>query len=514
MKATNESSCNLAHDSGSTKRLDSYKTNLLREDLEPLFDPRAKEVLLAYAKNPKEVERIIQYLDNLVDADGVKFGRSIRQPEKMNEIIESFQRPEKSSFRWNVNYQHAVKSVKERYSKAHLKFLTYHSDDDISEVIKDKTTSTGMEGIISGRRKKGEVLDGSLTRLEVEENLAKKVGSFNKLILLATRTQCSGEFNLDGTPTGTCKHKTRPVNMVDVWVVISELKFVNPLNKWIKGYRYSSIGKDDRSLTSRVNSLRFLNHSYISLDYSKYDSTIPSWLLHDAFDVVRCAFDVYDEELLSVLEEDFINKNLLLSDGIIHVTHGNPSGSGFTSLINGICNEIITETWAKALGYHVDYTIMGDDNLIYFKETLERHEVEEICSYITHNFGIVTNSDKTTSGNSDAYPEYMSREWRPNGPYRSMQEIVSHILYPERFRDYAKHPEMTPELVVYSYLLAYPANIESWFRRDDFLRETKLGTPDLRFSKEVITALPWNIRSGLINGGSDKLMQSIVLNAA
>jgi hypothetical protein len=309
------------------------------------------------------------------------------------------------------------------------------------------------------------------------------------------RTQGSGAYDEAGQRTGTWKSKKRAVFMVDVYTIIAESKFGYPLNEWLKEYSYTAIGKDDKWISRWVNSMRMEGYNFISLDYSKYDSTIPSWLIHSAFDVIRAAFSEYDSTLLSVIEEDFINKSIITGDGIINVHHGNPSGSRLTAIINGICNEIMTETWMEALNVHGVCNIMGDDNLIYMPWRVDDALVSQISHYITHNFGVKVNSEKSNSGSYKSDPEYLSRFWGYSGPYRNVGEVISLIAYPERFRPYnRKGVVLTPEMIIYSYVLAYRKTMDELIDTEAFLRDINFSFTSIRWTKEQREAVPYNIR--------------------
>jgi hypothetical protein len=92
---------------------------------------------------------------------------------------------------------------------------------------------------------------------------------------------------------------------------VAEAKFVWPIEEYfLKKYEHSAIGKSDNHITWWVNVQRSRFRNFISLDYSKFDSTIPAWLIHAAFTIIRAAFVEMDERLLDVLENDFTHKTL------------------------------------------------------------------------------------------------------------------------------------------------------------------------------------------------------------
>jgi len=495
MKAINESFLQNCPDSGSTKRLKSYQARIRKDSVQRIFDDRAAAVLLKYAWNPGKVREEMEYLRNLKDGEGKLFCRSMGKYADMEAQFLKFQEPEKPSFRWNRHYQAAVATVCARYAQAELKMREYSSDEDIYNSVTDWSTATGWTAIATGLRKKVDVLSGVFEVYAEREARAKKVGSFETPIVCGTRTQGSGAYDAEGKRTNTWKSKKRAVFMVDVYTIIAESKFGAPLNEWLRNYPYTAIGKDDQWITRWVNQCKEQGWNFISLDYSKYDSTIPSWLIRSAFDVIRSAFQSYDSILLSCIEEDFINKNIVTADGVIHVTHGNPSGSRLTAIINGICNEIMTETWLSALNLKGMCNIMGDDNLVYLQAKVDHALVASISQYIVHNFGVRVNADKSNSGTFRDDPEYLSRFWGFSGPYRNIGEVISLICYPERFRPYdRKDVELTPEMILYSYVLAYRRTMYELVDVESLLRDINISFTTIRWTKEQREAVPYNVR--------------------
>jgi hypothetical protein len=418
----------------------------------------------------------------------------------MVETWKDFLVPERSSFRWNTHYKSGFEKVLKRYSRAQLRQIQYDSDQSIANAITDLSTSSGWTRIVTGLSKKSDLVSGSYVTFIAKRDEALRDGSFNAPVIPWYRTQCSGEFTEDGEETGVCKHKSRPIWMVDFYQMVAERSYAKPLTEWLKGYKYSAIGKDDRMINELINGLRLNSWSYISLDYSKYDATMPSWLIKSAFEIIESAFTSLDSGLLHVLCDDFIHKNLITRDGVLHVDHGDPSGSGFTSIVNGICNEIITETWADYLGVDkIGYIIMGDDNLIY---TQRKVDMQSISSYITHNFGVKVNTDKSSFGSQYDDPEFLSRKWTSDGPYRHPSHLISLMCYPEKYRDYERNPGMTPELVMYSYVLGYFAGMRKLIDVDRFMTDMSLILARFEWNKVLLKEVPYNLRVAVENRGN------------
>lgn len=498
MKARKESDLQrTCCDSQSNKRLREYRNRIGADSEKVIFDDRVQSVLTQYVWSLREFNRVIEYLNGLRDPDGNRFGRSLILTEKLQSHFDHFTKQDVPDFRWNRNYRKAKSKVIARYSMAQLQVSQPKSDDEAWDLFSRVDTSAGWTWIINGYRHKGDLKgDGFLKLATEKESEAIKSGSFNSYYVLSTRSQASGEFTDTGEFTGTCKLKTRPVFMEDVFTVWCGRKFAKPITEWLCGYDHSSACKSDVYTYRRIINMRSQNSWYISLDYSSYDSTQPAWLLYDAFEVIESMFPNLSSEekaLLTVLRDDFIHKNVITADGVIDIHHGDPSGSSLTTIVNGICNELITETWVEKFGYgYVDYTIQGDDNLIYGRKKFDK---AQIASYVKKNFGIEVNESKTSTGDSSEFPEYLGRTWRNDGPYRHPNRIISKILFPERFRDYKRNEALSPELIIYSYILGYEAGMRELIDVDKFLMDNSLTLTEwANLNEDVKRELPYNVQ--------------------
>lgn len=490
---------NQLQDSQQNKRLNEYRSSLARDCYGQVFDDKLLKVLLEYVKpnKRKELDSVRGYLDNLRDSKGLPFSRSQKEYSKMLETLQRFKDPDVPDGRWRKTFRKAVERVTNRYSQARLNPLKYRTNDDIYELIKGLHTSTGYTKLLTGVKHKCDLPhDQLLTTWQTRSSEAVENGTFDSFILWYWRSQASGEFSEEGEMSYEFKRKTRPVWAVDVWTVISEMMFSKPLNNWLKFYPYSAIGKDDNTIWQKTSYRRGRYIYWYSLDYSKFDASIPAWLIYTAFEVLASAFnlDPFTSSLLKVICHDFIHKSVILNEGVVTVDHGNPSGSGLTAIINGICNELMTETWMVKYDVYGMYMIMGDDNLIFLNKKLD---LSTLKSYLMYNFGVEIHDehDKGGSGRCDQKdPEFLSRFWTHNGPYRHPNILVSKMLYPERFRTYDRDIELTPEIVFYSYILGYRAGMEQMFDIERFLVESGYKDRRIRSDSVAFKQLPYNVQ--------------------
>lgn len=469
----------------SKQNLDQYCSTLSSNCERDIFDDKVFRVLQDYVLEGKQLARIRSYLTE------IQYSQSRKEYSQIEQQIAHFAQNDYTSFRWNSNYQAAKKKLIHYFKRFRLKALQYTCDEDIVEALPKLDTHAGWTAIETGFKKKGENLEEIFQRINNEIASAKESGSFNKPILCGVRTQCKNnwidESNDYAFTHNNAEHKTRLVSMIDLDVIIAELIWAKPFQRVICSDGWYSGGSSDREILQRINHLRGKYSKWISLDYSKFDQSISSWLIKDAFEVVEAAFeDLGDVKLLEIVKSDFINKIFVDGNGNMIQSHkGVPSGSMFTQIIDSIVNRLMIETYCISKGYACECNIMGDDNLIFTND--ENFTKEDVCSYLTKNFGILANDDKSTWGTRFQDPEYLSRYWRQNGAWRHKSILTAKLLYPERFRNY-KLEGVSPELIIYSYILAYPRGMDELINVGKFLREHKFRYEEaLKFASKHLT---------------------------
>lgn len=436
-----------------------------------ITDPVLLKVLRKYVKSSHQFEEVRSYLKNLKDDDGEPYSQSLKRVGMLYDVISHLQSEDRNAMRWNENYRKAINTLKQLFPSKQLTHLTYDCDEAIVRYLPKKSTHSGFEYILSGKKKKGEYAEGIYENYVLEEQKALEHGTFNKLILPATRTQVSGAFEeSSGQMTNKCKHKTRLVNMVDLYVIICELKYSKPIQNFMSKTEWYAGGKDDSEISRQFSDWRFRYNYFLSIDYSKFDQTIPAWLIEDAFDIIKGAFvDVGPE--FDVIVHDFIHKDVLFDGSVYHIDKGVPSGSMFTQIIDSICNMIAILTYFNSI--HVDdvkMCIMGDDNIIFTKDLIDK---DSLSSYLLRNFGLIFNSSKSDDVKSvKESPHFLSKFYKYEGVWRHPNVILSKMIYPERKRIYYdKKDYVTPEHVILGYIYAYPLGMNELIDVPKFFRD-------------------------------------------
>jgi hypothetical protein len=393
--------------------------------------------------------------------------------------MERFCKPDYTSFRWNVNYRKSLEEFKLEYSKLRLKPLTFMCDDDIKEALPKKDTHSGWYWILSGKKYKGDNIEGSYSQFNAEVKDALLTGTFNKPILLGFRTQASGEYDDQGNRTYACKHKLRVVSMIDLIVIIAELMFSRPIQNYLANVHYYAGGKDENDISSIITDSKVKYEQFMSIDYSSYDQSISSWLIEDAFSILKCAFILNDEQsqLFDIIVHDFIHKRFILNEGILESHRGVPSGSMFTQIIDSIVNVLVVRTYFNSRNAKSSMMAMGDDNVIFTNN--QNCNLADLSSYVMKNFGLnISLDDKANEGlTRNDNVKFLSRYWKFDGQYRDKYQLLSRMLYPERRRRYNK--EVGPEHVVFAFILTYRLGMEQ-------LIDTRRFIHDYPISKDYI----------------------------
>lgn len=441
---------------GSKNRLRQYKTNLsvTRGKYQPEYDKDVESILLEFAVNKQQMMEEIQYLKNLKDDSGIPFSRNLKIYSTTQDAMSRFASSDYTSFRWNENYRKSLKEMKEEFSKLHLKPLIFMSDDDIRDSLPKKDTHSGYTWIETGYKEKGDNLEGIYQKFSLEVKDAISKGSLNKPILIGFRTQASGEYEDNGERTNHCKHKLRVVSMIDLIQIVLELQFSVPIQKYLGNSEYYAGGKSEKSISSIITKNRLKYNRFLSIDYSSFDQTISSWLIEDAFSIVRSAFvmTTFQQEMFDLMVHDFIHKDFILNEGILHSDKGVPSGSMFTQIIDSLVNVLVIKTFFKHLKEEVSMITMGDDNVIFSNSSVS---LEDLASYINKNFGLIVKVDeKSSQGYSRKQDvKFLSRYWTWYGEWRHPNQLLSRLLFPERHRVYDNI--IGPQHVIFAFILTY-----------------------------------------------------------
>jgi hypothetical protein len=474
--------------SGVNKALENFRRQLSSSRFHVLKDKAVLDLLSSYCWDEGSVESELRYLKG-VRVDGLPYCQSIKQAKQLDEQLLRFGERNYPNFGWNRFYQESLEAMIREFGSWHLKPLHFHSCEDVRNALPKEDTHSGYLFLETGKKEKGDNVEEAFSYYGEAVSAVKQGLHVRQFpILPGCRTQGSGVYASDGSRTPrNAKLKTRLVSMKDMREIVLEMMFSKPFQDRYSSYQRYAGGKNDNEIHSLVFDKASRHTRWVSLDYSHYDQSISDWLIRDAFKVVASAFALNDFErrMLDEVVRIFIAKDFvvphsldgLYPSGLLHSRKGVPSGSMFTQIIDSIVNELMIRTVMRALDIRdYDMLIMGDDNLLFYKDSEPRGV--DICSYLTHNFGIQANPAKLASGEcSKAKFEFLSRTWTIQGAYRHPNILLSKLAYPERFRNYSDGA--SPALVLYSYCLAYPVGMRELMDVDKFYKDFR-GTELLK----------------------------------
>jgi len=238
----------------------------------------------------------------------------------------------------------------------------------------------------------------------------------------------------------------------------TRLVWMAPLPTTIVGTRYSKQvmaglsrrrpfvwglrGHEQGAIISEIES-RF-RYVY-SLDFSKFDSTVPARMIDDAFRVARTHLEL-DEKEMDVWRRyvnDFIHSRIIAPDGHVYQKHkGVPSGSAFTSIIDSIVNLILVSyMFEKLTGHslkHDRVLVMGDDVIIGSNTRLELGQLASAASDLGFVLSVEKSTITDTSRESGDYTQnhthFLGHWWVHSQPNRPVKELLQRMVYPERHK--------------------------------------------------------------------------------
>jgi hypothetical protein len=205
-----------------------------------------------------------------------------------------------------------------------------------------------------------------------------------------------------------------------------------------------------------------------SLDMSSFDATISAALIHQAFSILHTWYDLDEvepvsgktvREIFKVIEHYFIHTTIVMPDGHLYIgkRHGVPSGSYFTQMIDSIVNVIIGGAISHRFGLHVsrkEIFVLGDDLLMWSDRKMD---LDTIAKYANSNFSVqLHGAEKSKIFQYNEAIHYLGRDWLNGLPDLDVDEVLSKMVYPERFRHYDEDPQIK-ERQVRMLLLSYAA---------------------------------------------------------
>nr|AYU58606.1 RNA-dependent RNA-polymerase [Eastern red scorpionfish astrovirus] len=268
-----------------------------------------------------------------------------------------------------------------------------------------------------------------------------------------------------------------------------------------------------RGLDLRLNLMKKGRNWFTTVDYTRYDGTIPINVLSMIRELRAEFLDIDDDEkdLLSWVNWNLLDKMVVLANGrVVKIAGGNPSGQVSTSVDNCLVNTYITAAsnaeWYKEnfgkyptlpqLNAWTDQLVYGDDRIgSYDGSVLAPPPKDWVVKFFSDYFGMWVKPQNVVNRTTLEGLEFcgMRMHYDRNsstwvGIYRT-EKVKSSIVNPVK-------PASTPEIIKAKLasakiLLAYDDQAVSWIeekeRQVNSVVLTEFKSPTLSESKTLWT---------------------------
>ena len=469
----------------SPERMSEIKTRMARNNRD-LFYKHVDFELWDCIQNTFDKRSSQQVFSDLREAAlDERVTKTFRNVEATMESIEHYKGSEVPSFIWNENFRLAS-ALLEKYLKVTiLKPLQIDSVDSLLDSMTNKSASAGAICDGSKGENAPEILDEFFKmKSQIAEGLIPRIPC-----LLFHRSQISGYYVDDHLDIDSIKYKDRAIWGSDAASVAIEAQYARPLIEHLsRNCNWYAGGKHPDELRGFIYN-GSPNANWYSLDFSKFDQTVPSWLIRHVFWLIKKFYPEQCFAELDWVEDNFINTEIVTYYGDVFTKHrGIPSGSHFTQVVGSMCNMLVILTYIIKRGRDVntlvnlesyvegvlDYNkyrgirmfVMGDDNLFYSRTDVD---LEDMSRYVQKNFGMVIHPDKTESFKStgNRCPSFLKRTWTMNGEKRNVSEMLINVIHPERPRKYDTY---RPIHIIYGLFLTYKGSMSAHITEKDILK--------------------------------------------
>lgn len=498
-------------------KLQKHIKRLWKDSSKVIFDDKMYKAIQNYAYMPSEIDQIIQ----LSQRRQPVWCQSIKQMSQIEEAIVELTKPEAKYRGWNKHFKQSCEQLADLIGT--IDDFSIPTVEEIYHAIPKPKASAGLLGLLENRPKKS---DFSLEDLKsIYDYIFKEnIMEADNVILPGVRTQGSVQFCDMEKGVLNYKHKTRLINIVSFEWILLEMLFSIKIQNHFNTLKFYAGGKDDNQIWKQVREKAFefsisnvitngFNQMFeavtgpkpqlidepqiLSLDFSKFDTSVPSWVIHAAFDILGNSIKIEEQDeriryLFNVVRHKFINRTLLSWDygtksiKLNKIQKGIPSGSCFTQIIGSMCNWLMINTYLNRIHHKQMKTAcitMGDDNLIISNFMIN---INDLKSYLHKMFKVNINADKTKVGKNSEF-EFLGRKFSVRGVEKPFYELVLKLCYPDHFRDYSREG-MNAELILFGFLQLFTGN-QSRFKHIPVSVDS-LGKP----SSEVIKALPGSVQ--------------------
>jgi hypothetical protein len=400
--------------------------------------------------NQHEYSQLRGYSKKAVLADGIEAFKSYAGPDKRKHSMPA---------EFHESYERAKALARHTFTPREK--LTRLSVPDVCDTMNlDSAAGFSFPG-----KKKSECVEQAF---DLASYIAHFVSAKKPVFSPPCKLALRGHLSADDEP------KTRAV-----WVYPFELSILE--GKWALPY-YSFLEEQvpeihfgEQSMIRLAKHLMsgLANHDdavEVTLDWSGFDSSVPNFLIDDAFDII---FDSFDEEytdhqgtqvfggekmaaknhaVKEYLKNYFKRTKIMLPDGSTYLkSHGIPSGSFFTQAVGTIVNFISVLTLNHYFGLNGKrFRFLGDDSNFLVPNGAGKIDPPSLSNAAWRCFGLTLKIEKLRIAKVQSERKFLGYQCEGYRYLRPTEDWMRMVLYPERDVEFL---EQSASRVLAYYLL-------------------------------------------------------------
>lgn len=236
-------------------------------------------------------------------------------------------------------------------------------------------------------------------------------------------------------------------------LIMQAIFFRNLWNYYLEGtspcaYKYTAFHRGYRNLQVDLEKAGYSPRTggqLLSIDFKKYDTSIPPWLIFAVYDIFAGYLDFSKymhhgtpnpdktRKLYWRLAKECVNTRFRMPDGYEFIKHGGvDSGSFDFQLIECVCTWVMINYALRKLGRRSLFcSVLGDDSITLVDDK-GPVSLAQISSIIQETFGVVVSPEKSGITYDLAQCKFLGRYCRNGSPYRDTAEVILAALYPSR----------------------------------------------------------------------------------
>uniref|UniRef100_A0AAU7L0S1 RNA-dependent RNA polymerase n=1 Tax=Zeugodacus cucurbitae partiti-like virus 2 TaxID=3159476 RepID=A0AAU7L0S1_9VIRU len=250
------------------------------------------------------------------------------------------------------------------------------------------------------------------------------------------------------------KNKVRATWGFPLTVFLTEAQYFYPFIEYVKQSQSRLLAYGIEMGNGGMQYLNEMTKSYthpniIIGDWSKFDKTVPAWLIRDAFKILEKHINWSEVQTRKTAErwpvkefnskarwkrlvKYFIDTPIQLSNGERWIKHGGvPSGSCFTNLIDSIVNAIVMRylIYQQTGQLPLSDCFLGDDSVCLTEKPINLDSLSELAFT---EFSMKFNPDKSYQTGNTENMHFLGYYNLFGQPYKPIDTVIASSLYPER----------------------------------------------------------------------------------